>query len=442
MKIAMITNNYKPFVGGVPILIERLSKGLCGLGHEVWIFAPGYDGNDYLQDQDEIRKEDEEEHVIRYCACKRKLGNGMVIPGIWDTGVEEIFQREEFDLIHVHHPMLAGNMAVYLSHKYDIPLVYTYHTRYEEYLHYLPPFSGAKKGSIGEKILLIMQKLLPHYIHAYIKKCHMIFAPSEDMARYVREMDEDAYVKVLPTGIRREACEKDEERSCRIRRKYGENRPYLLCTVSRMEKEKNLYFLLRAAEELEKQMGQCFRILMVGGGSELPKLQQYVKERGLSDVVVFTGEVPQEQVKDYLFASDMFLFASKSETQGIVLAEAMAAGLPVVAVEACGVRDIVENGKNGYMTGEDVEHYVKCIVKLLSEGECRRKMGDRACQTAASYQGQTIAELAWEGYRKALEIQNGYHRDMETGRRREIYAYEGYHKEHTVTSLLHLFKMS
>ncbi|HPU64127.1 MAG TPA: glycosyltransferase, partial [Mobilitalea sp.] len=128
MRIAMLTNNYKPFVGGVPISIERLAQGLRNLGHEVYIFAPSYEG------------QEEEPYVIRYKSRKKKLKGEFVIPDIWDKTIEEKFAVIPFDIIHVHHPMLMGYIAQYLHKKYDIPIVFTYHTRYEQYLHYLKPY--------------------------------------------------------------------------------------------------------------------------------------------------------------------------------------------------------------------------------------------------------------------------------------------------------------
>lgn len=125
MKIAMMTNNYKPFIGGVPVSIERLAEALRKEGHEVVIFAPMYPMQ--LLEKD----------VVRYNSLSRKMAGEMVIPNMFDSIIETKFREGKFDVIHVHHPMLIGNTAVYLSRKYKVPLVFTYHTRYEQYLHYV-----------------------------------------------------------------------------------------------------------------------------------------------------------------------------------------------------------------------------------------------------------------------------------------------------------------
>ena len=140
MKIAMMTNNYKPFIGGVPISVERLAKGLRALGHEVCIFAPEYEG-----------EEEPEEDVVRYRSHKRKLSNGMVFPSMFDPCIRQEFEMREFDLIHVHQPMVMGNVAKLYSKRYGIPLVFTWHTRYEEYLHYLRPFANLNVETKGKR---------------------------------------------------------------------------------------------------------------------------------------------------------------------------------------------------------------------------------------------------------------------------------------------------
>ena len=119
MKIAMMTNSYKPFVAGVPISIERLTDSLRRQGHRVVVFAPSYAG------------QKEEEDVVRYRSLLRNVAGGFSVPDCLDPAIEREFLRGEFDLIHVHHPMMAGNAARYLSRKYGTPLVFTYHTRYD-----------------------------------------------------------------------------------------------------------------------------------------------------------------------------------------------------------------------------------------------------------------------------------------------------------------------
>ncbi len=422
MKIAMMTNNYKPFIGGVPISVERLSEGLRRLGHEVCIFAPEY------------QKGVCEEDVIRYGSGRHRMENGMVFPNIVDRRIREEFETRKFDMIHVHQPMLIGNVAQWYSRKYSIPLVFTWHTRYEEYLHYLKPFSDLNENrKVMQFIYEKCRKGLPRYMNAYANRCSLVFAPSGDMESYLRQQNIKPPVRVLPTGLSEHSFTEDPKRSAQLRQKLLGDRKYLLCTVSRIEKEKNLYFLINAAGKLKKELGDRFRIAVVGEGSEREALDRYVKQSGLEDVVSFTGGVPNEEVKDYLFASDLFLFASKSETQGIVLAEAMAAGLPVAAVRACGVNDIVEDQENGCLSEEDEEEFAGKVCRILREQMYRARLKEGAERTALRYRMEAVARKAEAGYVLAGEFK---------AERGGNYGYQNYRAEDAEPDLLHLFKVS
>lgn len=402
MRIAMLTNNYKPFVGGVPISIERLSQGLRKLGHEVYIFAPEYG-----------QQTEEEEGVIRYKTMKKKQEDSLLIPNIFDPSIEKRFRELHFDVIHVHHPMMIGYTAVYLSRKYNIPLVFTYHTRYEQYLHYLKPFGALSRRSSKERIRLFRrfeealltcssEKVVPMHNRLFTNACDMVFAPTPMMKDYLIGHGTKTPISVLPTGLKAECFQDGADglspRAQSIRNEYIEGKQYLLCTVSRLEKEKNLTFLLQSIARLKERMGDCFRLLVIGDGSEKDALTDYVWELGLEGNVEFTGCVPQDEIMDYYRACDLFAFASKSETQGIVLLEAMAAGLPVAAVAASGVCDVVRNGVNGYMTEEDEEELSGAVMTVLQDEELRQRLKQGAFEEVQNYRDTSIAGMAEECY--------------------------------------------
>jgi len=152
MKIAMMTNNYKPVVGGVPIAIERLADGLRKRGHLVYIFAPEYQG----------QEDQEEEFVIRYRAFHKKAGGYVPLMKPVDLAMERKFRELKFDIIHVHHPVLIGQRARYLGKKYGVPVVFTYHTQYEQYLHYWKPYRWLKKrgGILEDKMVDFIENQL------------------------------------------------------------------------------------------------------------------------------------------------------------------------------------------------------------------------------------------------------------------------------------------
>lgn len=400
MKIAMLTNNYKPFVGGVPISIERLSGGLRSLGNEVKIFAPSYEN------------QEEEEGVIRIRSLKKKLEGGCVMPDILDPELELQFLRMEPDLIHVHHPMLMGYAALYLGRKYKVPVAFTYHTRYEEYLHnirafrYLQQKSGREYRNsvrvVEEAVMsLTKNQLVPAHMRTFANLCDVVFAPTPAMEEYLREQGVKTQMEVLPTGLKMADFVPDGEENA-LRRKLAGDKKYLLCTVSRLTKEKNLVFLLQGLARLKARIGGCFRLLMIGGGPMEEELRQLTKTLDLEDNVTFVGTVDNAKIGRYYRACDLFVFASKSETQGIVLLEAMAARNPVVAVDASGVCDIVKNGINGSKTREDCEEWADRIGELLLDAGTRERLGQGAYETALGYREDFVARRAQAVYSQIL----------------------------------------
>ena len=415
MKIAMLTNNYRPFVGGVPISVERQAQELVKLGHQVTVFAPVYESEDKEQAEsfrEKILEEDKKapERVIRYYSQKKKMENGMVYPGIYPAEIFKVFERERFDCIHVHHPMFVGPWALWLGKKYDIPVIYTYHTRYEDYLHYIPCFRINETSTIVKKkaVEWLQRNVIPSYMSWFCNKCDLVLAPSAGMRQMIRGYGVHTPTAVFPTGLDGSFFRKNEKRSREIREQYAKGKKHLLVTVSRLEKEKNYGFLLRGIAELKRETGDNFQVLIIGDGSQKAELKVRASILGIQDVVTFVGNVPNEQVRDYLAASDLFLFASKSETQGIVLAEAMAAGIPVTAVHATGADDIIEDGVNGFLTEEKEEVWAAKVTEAL-EPETNSRMKRAALISAENYRSSRLAiyeEMLYNqcGFRKGEKL--------------------------------------
>lgn len=333
MNIAMFTNNYKPYIGGVPISIEHLAKALRQRGHKVYVFAPTY------------KEQTEEEFVIRYPSFPVSIAKAPV-PDVLTRIFERKVKELQIDLIHVHHPAIVGNVALSLKKKYKIPVVYTYHTRYEQYLYYVKPLERI------ERCTGIIQK----YLEYFCKRCDRIVAPTPGMRDYLSTKELNVPIQVLPTGIPEECFKSDMDRAAGIRKRYKGDADYLFVTVSRLAREKNLLFQLEGMALLKEKLaayGKTFRHMILGEGPQRQELLEKAQKLGLEDTIIFTGNVPNEEIRNYQWAADLFLFTSKSETQGIVVLEAMAAGNPVVAVDATGVQDVVKDLENGRLTAED-----------------------------------------------------------------------------------------
>ena len=381
-----MTNNYKPIMGGVPISIERLARGLEAQGHEVTIFAPTYSGQ-------QMEKETAE-NVFRYATCMRHFIGGIVLPNPLDPRIQREFQKKQFDIIHVHHPMLIGRTAVHLSRKFHIPLVFTYHTRYEQY---------AKCYTKG---ICKLDKIMPLYLNMFLKHCSFVFAPTAGIRQYLTETCHvsEERTGILPTGIEADNFKVSKEQSDEIRRLYGAEDMPLFLTVSRMAQEKNVSFLLESLARMKSLYQKPFRMLMVGDGPDREALEQRSVALGLQDNIIFTGTIPNERIAPYFKAADAFLFASKTETQGIVVLEAFAGATPVIAVRASGVEDLVDHGVNGILTGEDTEEYASRLLDFLNGAGTydAKEMARNAYQKGTLYGEEAVALKAIRYYNSVI----------------------------------------
>lgn len=383
MRIAMFTNNYKPYIGGVPISIEHLAKALRERGHTVYIFAPTY------------REQEEEEFVIRYPSLPISIAKAPA-PNVFTGILEQKVKELGIDVIHVHHPAMVGNVALHLKKKYGIPVIFTYHTRYEQYLHYIKPLEYVEKRTgVVEK-----------YLEYFCRQCDLIIAPTPGIQNYLQKKDLGVPVQVMPTGIPDECFEPDINRVVELRKKYAAD--YLFCTVSRLAKEKNLMFQLEGIARLKKKLdarGKTFRHMIIGDGPIRKELEERARQLGIRQNLAFIGNVPNTEIANYQAAADLFLFTSKSETQGIVILEAMAVGNPVVALDATGVRDVVSYGKNGFLCEEydadDLENadsWAEHIVTILQHPLLYEKMSQAARRTAKEYSESEVAKQAENYY--------------------------------------------
>ena len=380
MKIAMLTNNYKPYMGGVPISIEHLAEAIRAEGHEVYIFAPTY--------QNQVV----EEYVIRYPSFPITVA-GAPTPNVLSKMIEKKVVELGIDVIHVHHPALVGNVALRLKKKYHIPVVFTYHTRIEAYLHYIKPIEWMEHAT----------GIIDRYMCWFCNQCDLIVAPTEGIRNYLTEKGIAVPIKILPTGVKEEAFYAKPQLLYPLKEQYKKDVDYLLCSVSRLAKEKNLDFQiegLKLLKESLKKKGKSFRYLLIGDGPEYESLKKKIKQNDLEKEVILTGRIENKHISTYQKACDAFLFSSKSETQGIVILEAMAAGNPVIAVNASGVCDLVEDGHNGYLTREDPKEWAETIERVLQDELTFTQLSYGAYITASKFSENEIAK-------KAVEVYNG-----------------------------------
>lgn len=382
MRVAMFTNNYLPFIGGVPISIERLRKGLQALGDKLLVIAPSY------------REQPPEEEGVLRVASLMDLGENSEFRLANIFLPHTIRKVKDFlpDIIHLHHPIWLGSLGLFMARRLKVPAVYTYHTRLEHYAHFVP------------LPVLLFRNLISHaLIRRFANKCDAIIVPTYSTEEYLRIVGVKKPTYVQPTGIEYQKFQQvpgEKVEALRKRLELGDEKVFV--SVARLSNEKNIDFMIDAIHSLRQKTDTPFRFLMIGDGHQRDRLQQRIDELKLGDHMTLVGSVPPEEMATWYKLGDAFLFASKSETQGMVILEAMAAGCPVVAVRSSGIDDVVRDGYNGFKTPEKQEQWVARVQQLLENDCLRREMSDHALGFARDYSVEKFARDVREIYALAL----------------------------------------
>ncbi|HPT69580.1 MAG TPA: glycosyltransferase family 4 protein [Syntrophomonas sp.] len=367
MRIGIFTDSYKPYTSGVVTSITTFRDELTRLGHEVHIFAPSYP-----------HYEDEEPNVYRFYSVPSPTNTDFTLAIPIYPGLGTLVKHLRLDIIHVHSPMIMGRVGLRYARKYNIPLVFTYHTRYDQYVHYVPVAQDFAK------------EVTVKYSSSFCNHCDHIIVPSEDIRTIVQENEVRKPVTVIPTGIPLQKFENGD--SAWLRANFDiptENK--ILLFVGRLTKEKNLNFLIETFRIIKDKMPKTSLVLTAQGPLE-DELKVLCGQLGLSSQdVVFTGAVPYDTLGNVYHSADLFVFSSLTETQGLVLTEAMACGLPVVAVRASGVQDMVDDGVDGILTNLDTDELASAVCRVLGDDILYQHLQKNALLKAESLSARSMA---------------------------------------------------
>ncbi|MHB9030039.1 MAG: glycosyltransferase [Candidatus Latescibacterota bacterium] len=379
MNILMLTNTYTPFIGGVPRSVESFTVEYRKRGHRVIVIAPEFENMPPV-----------EVDVIRLPAIQHFNGTDfslhLPVPG----EVSEALGGFQPDIVHSHHPYLIGDTAIRLAKKYETPIIFTNHTLYEQYTHYVP----------GDSPLL--KRFVISLSVGYANLCDRVFAPSESIAQLLRERGVESPIDIVPTGIDAGLfCNGDGRR---MRHSKGIPKDaFVVGFVSRVAPEKNISFLCEAVAEFMRRE-ETVHFLLVGNGPSEENVEDFFRQKNMLNRFHPAGFLQGPLLADAYRSMDVFAFASKSETQGIVIAEAMAAGVPVVALDAAGVREVVDDGENGFLLSvEDKKTFACSLYRILRMGGDERKRFSRnAMQKASHFSKERCAERALHAYHQTI----------------------------------------
>lgn len=382
MKILFISDVYFPRINGVSTSIETFRRELRGLGHTVHLIAPDYmapssDESDILRAPSRRLPFDPEDRLMKYG---------------WVMAHFEKLRGERYDIIHIQTPFSAHYLGIKLSRLLNVPCIETYHTFFEEYFHHYIPF--LPKALTG--------KMARNFSRSQGNSLAAMVVPSRPMLEVLRGYGVTVRMEIIPTGLEPESFRAGDGAGFRVKYGIAPERPLLLF-VGRVAHEKNIGFLLQVAGRVSKDIPGVL-LLIAGEGPARARLEHEAEKSALSGNVMFIGYLDRHtELNSCYHAADIFVFSSKTETQGLVLLEAMAQGVPVVSIAEMGTRDVLREGAGVKIAEEDVEDFSGKVIALLKDAAVRARLGEAGREYAHGWSAGKQAGRMSDFYRSVID---------------------------------------
>lgn len=389
MRILMISDVYFPRINGVSTSTQTFIGELKQLGHEVTLIAPSYSSQAetvFEPDTGIIRIPsrqvmfDPEDRFMSRRAIRQLLPH---------------LHKQKYDVIHIQTPFVAHYLGVWLARELGLPCVETYHTFFEEYLyHYLP---------LAPKRL--MRYLAKHYTTKQCNEVDQVIVPSSAMREVLQNYGVSTDIQILPTGLPSQDYQSGNGEQFRLEFGIASERPVML-TVGRVAFEKNIDFLVDVVKQVRERIPNVLFII-AGEGPMLPHLKKRVQQEGLQQQIMFVGYLERAtKLQDCYGAANVFVFASRTETQGLVLLEAMAQGLPVVSTAVMGTRDVLVDQQGCLIAPEDIGQFAEKTEQILSSDTLQQQLRQSGKTYAAKWTASGYAGKLAELYQRLIERAN------------------------------------
>jgi glycosyltransferase involved in cell wall biosynthesis len=377
MRIGFFTDTYLPVTFGTEISIETFKNHLEKLGQEVFIFCPKF--------SKEIK---EEKNVFRFPSIRliKSPENRLMFFNFKD--ISKIVNLK-LEIIHAHTPFSAGILAKIVAGKLKVPLFYTSHILYPEYAKYWL-FKENK----------IFPNLMKFYLRIFGNSCSALIAPSYKMKRLLIDYGIKKPIFVCPTGIDFNKMEKVQEKDSELLRKYNlKEDSKILLYVGRLTKEKNVPFLLDAFLKIYQEEKNVYFVL-IGEGNLLNELKEKVKKYKIESRVIFTGRIAWEEVIKFYRRSYLFLFASLTDTQGLIILEASYFGVPIVALKDDCYDQMLIDKKNGFTVYPfETKLFAEKVLTLLRNEKLHQEFSKNAKEIAKNFSAESQAKKLLEIYK-------------------------------------------
>lgn len=399
MRIGLFTDTYPPYINGVSTSIAMLKSALEKQGHEVFVVTVNADKLKY----------ENEDKIIRIPGIPIGIYDYR-LTGIYPLRAIEKIRKWNLDIIHSHTEFGVGTFARLIAKQLNIPLVHTYHTMYEDYVHYIT------KGYFNRSSKKIVEYLTKFYCD---KTATELIVPTKKTYDLFKEKYKvDRNVHIVPTGIEVERFYKEQfnrQEIDQIRHSLGlEKDDFVILFVGRLGDEKSVNVLIEAQASLIRTNPKC-KLVIVGDGPDREKFEKLIAKLRLKNNVIMTGRVPWEEVPKYYMLANLFATASKTETQGLTVIEAMAASVPVMAVDDEAFRMVVVDDLNGYLF-VNKRQYKKQVRELMADPKKLKQMSKQARITADMHSSKYFAERVLAVYETALgdRYKKKYHKNNQS----------------------------
>lgn len=348
MNILMLSDVYKPLVNGVTFSIQLIADQLSNRGHTVTIVSPDYPN--WIQEANSVR--------LKSISFPTYPEQRVIIP-FFKKQLNQL-NNKKFDIIHLHTPFTAGWFGIRLGKKLNLPIVYSFHTHYEKYVHYFPLPK------------VITQPLSLYLIKKFCNACDRLIAPSVEIRNIMVEYGVTKPIYLLPTPIDKSSFNQNYTVSPYHQHLNLPKDAKICLYVGRLAQEKNLLFLLKSFKVIRDHSVNSYLIL-IGDGPLRIKLKKISKKLKISDRVIFLGIVNRSDLSNWYHFADVFLFTSLSETQGLTVFEALYFGCPAVIVEGPGTNHAVIDSVNGFITPLDENAFAEKALRILNDSSLQTK---------------------------------------------------------------------
>ena len=379
MRIGLFSNAYRPVVSGVVNSLNEIRRGLLKRNHTPFLFAPEARGY-------------REGHagVFRFPSLELDRSVEFPVPIPYSAKLARLVPRMDLDLIHSHHPILVGATAAAFAKKLRLPLVYTFHTQIEQYTHYVPFFSHETVRDAARA-----------KVSRYLSKCELVICPSPTIREYIDSYGANTRVVTLPNAIDVEKFLRPETGGLSLRSHLAlPPEARISLSVGRLAPEKGLPFLFECFKNTSGAAPH--HLVMVGSGPQKKELKALSRQLGLEHRIHFLGGVPYSDMPNLYQQSDLFVICSTTEVKPLVVIEALASGLPVLAVSACGTKDTVNHETDGLLCELDQSQYSAAWNRLLLDDEFRGRLSRGASQTAKGDSIEVYVDRLCQLYEEAM----------------------------------------